>query len=301
MLYRLRALLLILITILLLPLLSVVCLTILFFNILYLFAGLTRKSIPSEAPPKSGLASIVVLNWNGKDLLAQGLPSILEAVRVDGRPHEVLVVDNGSTDGSLEFLKECFPEVRILALKENLGFAQGNNAGVRAAQNDIVVLLNNDMVVDPGFLGPLLRGFGPRHFCRFQPDLSPGCSKEERGNRQNHCRLQTGNDRLCPPRNRPPALSEKPLSGVLGRGRLVGISSGKISRSWRIPGHLLPGLCGRHGSFFPGLASRLGSAFGPRFRCLPQAPSINRAPFQPIQASIPDYTQSIHLPLEKYT
>jgi|WetSurSiteA1Bulk_404760.scaffolds.fasta_scaffold03452_2 GT2 family glycosyltransferase/glycosyltransferase involved in cell wall biosynthesis len=165
MLYRLRALLLILVTILLLPLLSVVCLTILCFNILYVFAGLTRKSIPSEAPPKSGLATIVVLNWNGRDLLAQGLPSILEAVRVDGRPHEVLVVDNGSTDGSREFLKERFPEVRILALKENLGFAQGNNAGVLAAQNDIVVLLNNDMVVDPGFLRPLLRAFGPHTFA----------------------------------------------------------------------------------------------------------------------------------------
>jgi GT2 family glycosyltransferase/glycosyltransferase involved in cell wall biosynthesis len=165
MLYRLRALLLIFITILLLPLLSVVWLTILFFNILYVLAGFTRKSIPSEASPRSGLASIVVLNWNGKDLLAQGLPSILEAVRVDGRLHEVLVVDNGSTDGSLEFLKECFPEVRILALKENLGFAKGNNAGVRAAQNDVIVLLNNDMVVDPGFLGPLLRGFGPNTFA----------------------------------------------------------------------------------------------------------------------------------------
>jgi O-antigen biosynthesis protein len=165
MLYRLRALLLNFITLLLLPLLSVVCLTILFFNILYVFAGLTRKSIHSEAPPKSRLASIVVLNWNGKDLLAQGLPSIFEAVRIDGHPHEVLVVDNGSTDGSREFLKERFPEVRVLALKENLGFAEGNNAGVRAAQNDIVILLNNDMVVDPGFLGPLVEGFGPYTFA----------------------------------------------------------------------------------------------------------------------------------------
>ncbi len=123
------------------------------------------KRLPAEYPPPFGVASIVVLNWNGKDLLAQGIPSILEAVRQDGRPHEVLVVDNGSTDGSVEYLRQSYPDVRILALPENLGFAEGNNAGVRAALNDVVVLLNNDMIVDRGFLGPLLRGFGPRTFA----------------------------------------------------------------------------------------------------------------------------------------
>ena len=107
----------------------------------------------------------MILNWDGKDLLASGLPSVIEAVRVDGRPHEIMVVDNGSTDGSVEYLKESFPQVRVLALKENLGFAEGNNAGVRAARHDTVVLLNNDMIVDPGFLGPLLRGFGPGTFA----------------------------------------------------------------------------------------------------------------------------------------
>jgi GT2 family glycosyltransferase/glycosyltransferase involved in cell wall biosynthesis len=142
-----------------------VWLTILFVNFLHCCISIARKDTPPMIPPGSGLASIVVLNWNGKDLLGQGLPSILEAVRVDGRPHEVLVVDNGSTDGSLEFLKAQYPDIRILALKENLGFAKGNNAGVRAARHDIVVLLNNDMVVDPGFLGPLLKGFAPDTFA----------------------------------------------------------------------------------------------------------------------------------------
>jgi len=89
----------------------------------------------------------------------------MEAVRADGRPHEILVVDNGSVDGSRAYLEQHFPEVRILALEKNLGFAEGNNAGVRAAQHDIVVLLNNDMVVDRGFLGPLLDGFGTRTFA----------------------------------------------------------------------------------------------------------------------------------------
>ena len=165
MLFRLRSLLLAMITILFLPVLLVLWLTLLFFNLVHILTGFTRNRVPSQDSPQPGLASIIVLNWDGKDLLAQGLPSVIEAVQVDGRPHEIMVVDNGSADGSIEYLKESFPQVRVLALKENLGFAEGNNAGVRAARHDIVVLLNNDMIVDPGFLGPLLRGFEPRTFA----------------------------------------------------------------------------------------------------------------------------------------
>jgi GT2 family glycosyltransferase/glycosyltransferase involved in cell wall biosynthesis len=165
MLFRLRALMLLCSTILLVPFLLIVWLALLFFNLIYSLTGFTRNRVPSQDQPRPGPASIVILNWNGKDLLARGLPSVVEAVRVDGASHEILVVDNGSTDGSLEYLKESFPQVRILALEKNLGFAEGNNAGVRAARNDIVVLLNNDMVVDPGFLSPLLKGFGPKTFA----------------------------------------------------------------------------------------------------------------------------------------
>jgi GT2 family glycosyltransferase/glycosyltransferase involved in cell wall biosynthesis len=165
MLFRLRFLFLIFTTILLAPFLLAVWVTLLFFNLVYVLTDFTRKPVARDDSPKSGLASIVVLNWNGKELLARGLPSIIEAVRVDGRPHEILVVDNGSRDGSVEFVRSHFPDMRVLALEENLGFAEGNNAGVRAALNDTVVLLNNDMVVDPGFLGPLLKGFGPETFA----------------------------------------------------------------------------------------------------------------------------------------
>lgn len=154
MLFRLRTLLFIFITILLLPVLLAVWLALAFLNLIYTLTGAMRQSVLGDNPPASDIASIVVLNWNGKDLLAPGIPSILEAVRTDGRPHEVLVVDNGSTDGSLQYLEQSFPQVRVLALGKNLGFAEGNNAGVKAARNEIVILLNNDMVVDPGFLPP---------------------------------------------------------------------------------------------------------------------------------------------------
>jgi GT2 family glycosyltransferase len=103
--------------------------------------------------------TILILNWNGRDLLAQGLPSVIDAVSVTRKNHEILVVDNGSTDGSVEFVKSSFPSVRVVALEKNHGFGEGNNIGVQNAAGDIVVLLNNDMVVDRNFLSPLLEAF----------------------------------------------------------------------------------------------------------------------------------------------
>ncbi len=165
MLHGFRSLGLIFIAVLLTPFLYLLGLILLLFNAVYAFTGFSGKRAPASCAPDSGRASIIILNWNGKDLLAEGIPSILKAVRADGRNHEILVVDNASTDGSVESVKKCFPEVRVLPLEENLGFAEGNNAGVRAASNDIVILLNNDMIVDPGFIRPLLKGFGPDTFA----------------------------------------------------------------------------------------------------------------------------------------
>jgi GT2 family glycosyltransferase/glycosyltransferase involved in cell wall biosynthesis len=108
--------------------------------------------------PVPAAASVVIPNWNGRDLLEKYLPSVIEALA--GNPaNEILVVDNGSTDGSAEYVAAAFPRVRVLALPTNLGFGGGSNAGIRAAANDVVVLLNSDMRVAPDFLAPLLEGF----------------------------------------------------------------------------------------------------------------------------------------------
>ena len=104
-------------------------------------------------------AAIVIVNWDGKHFLAECLPSVIEAVQYAGGNHEILVVDNGSTDGSVEFIRTNFPHVRVLSLDRNYGFGPGNNRGVQAVQTDIVVFLNNDMVVERAFLRALLGGF----------------------------------------------------------------------------------------------------------------------------------------------
>jgi GT2 family glycosyltransferase len=116
-----------------------------------------KKLAPVERPNNAS-ASVVIPNWNGRDLLEKYIPSIVEAL--SGSPdNEIIVVDNGSEDGSAEFLRERFPSVRVLALDRNLGFGGGSNEGFRAAKNDIVVLLNSDMRVERDFLRPLLKTF----------------------------------------------------------------------------------------------------------------------------------------------
>ncbi|MFH1573472.1 MAG: glycosyltransferase, partial [Acidobacteriota bacterium] len=160
-----RRLILLLLTAVIIPALALLALILLAVNLLARLAERRKPCAPADDPALSGAASIIVLNWNGRDLLERNLPSVVEAVRVDGRPHEIMVVDNGSTDGSVEFLRNAFPGVRVLPLPSNLGFGDGNNAGAQAAAHDILVLLNNDMRVDPGFLRPLLDGFGPDTFA----------------------------------------------------------------------------------------------------------------------------------------
>jgi len=131
-------------------------LSLLVTDLLFRLAGRTRQ--PANTLPNNQSASVVIPNWNGRDLLETYLPSVIQAV--DGHPdNEVIVVDNGSSDGSADFVRSRFPRVRVLALPTNLGFGGGSNAGIETAKNDIVVLLNSDMRVEPRFLPPLLSAF----------------------------------------------------------------------------------------------------------------------------------------------
>jgi len=99
--------------------------------------------------------SIVIVNWNTRDLLAQCLDSIRE---VGGDlPLEVIVVDNASTDGSVEMMEKRFPEVRRIVNEENEGFVQANNQALSQCQGRTVLLLNSDTRLLPGALEVPLR------------------------------------------------------------------------------------------------------------------------------------------------
>src|SRR5215471_18223134 len=142
-----------------------------------------RRNLSAPQAPRNTAASVVIPNWNGRDLLEKYLPSVVAALA--GNPeNEIVIVDNGSADGSADYVRAHFPRVNLVALPKNLGFGGGSNAGFRAAKNDVVVLLNSDMRVAPDFLAPLLEGFrDPSVFavsCQiFFSD--PGKTREETG------------------------------------------------------------------------------------------------------------------------
>jgi GT2 family glycosyltransferase len=97
--------------------------------------------------------TVVVPNWNGEKFLDTCLSSLQEQTFQD---FETVLVDNGSTDGSVAFVEENFPEVRVVRLPENRGFSAAVNAGIRSSTTEFVALLNNDTEQDPGWLGALV-------------------------------------------------------------------------------------------------------------------------------------------------
>lgn len=102
------------------------------------------------------LTSIVLVNWNG----AAHLPVCLNALRRQTvSDFEVILVDNHSSDNSLELLARDYPEVKVIPLQDNLGFAGGSNAGLRAARGNIVILLNNDTEADAHWLAEVVAAF----------------------------------------------------------------------------------------------------------------------------------------------
>ncbi|MBI5589572.1 MAG: glycosyltransferase family 2 protein [Deltaproteobacteria bacterium] len=97
--------------------------------------------------------TVIVVNWNGKASLIQCLDALREQ---SAREMAVIVVDNGSVDGSVAAVKALFPEVTLIALKENLGFAAANNIAIRSVRTEYVALLNNDAIAHPLWLETLI-------------------------------------------------------------------------------------------------------------------------------------------------
>ena len=103
--------------------------------------------------------SFLVLNWNGEGVISRCLDAISRALDNYEGPGEILVVDNGSSDNSVSLIERDYPRLRLIKLRENLGFSEGNNIGVRESQGDIVILVNNDAYVHPDFLIPIVPHF----------------------------------------------------------------------------------------------------------------------------------------------
>ena len=92
--------------------------------------------------------SVVILNWNGAQMLRRYLPSVVEHTALP--ECEVVVADNGSTDNSLEVLKTEFPSVKTIVLDRNYGFAEGYNRALSQIDSPYTVLLNSDVEVTEG-------------------------------------------------------------------------------------------------------------------------------------------------------
>ncbi len=102
--------------------------------------------------------AIVILNWNGRQLLERFLPSVINC----SQGAKVIVADNASSDDSVAFLRERFPQVRIIENSENYGFAGGYNLALQQVEADLFCLLNSDVEVTPGWLDPVLDLFDQR-------------------------------------------------------------------------------------------------------------------------------------------
>lgn len=97
--------------------------------------------------------AVVILNWNGKHMMERFLPSVTANTTGDA---EVIIADNGSTDDSIEFLRTHYPDLRIVQLDKNYGFAGGYNLALEQIEADYYVLLNDDVEVAPNWIAPVI-------------------------------------------------------------------------------------------------------------------------------------------------
>lgn len=115
--------------------------------------------------------SVVIPAYNGRQLLEKYLPPLLEACRKSPVPVEIIVVDDAGGDDSARFLRERYPEIRVLVNERNIGFAATMNRGIEAATGDILLALNTDMAVDDALFGKPLEWFADPAVFSVTPNL----------------------------------------------------------------------------------------------------------------------------------
>lgn len=127
-----------------------------------------KPELSQRILPESPVVSVIVPNWNGMRFVSMCLDSLAQ---LHFENFEVIVVDNGSTDGSRELIEEKYPWVRLLKLTHNMGFAIACNEGIKTSNAKYIVLLNNDIEVTPDWLTELYEGM-ERH-----PECGMGTTK----------------------------------------------------------------------------------------------------------------------------
>ncbi len=127
--------------------------------------GKQKKALQEKEPR----ISVVIVNYNVKEYLTQALHSLQRALQYI--PHEIIVVDNASVDGSVPYLRQHFPDITLIANKENVGFARANNQALQLCRGEYVVLINPDTVVQEDTFTKLLE------FFEQQPDASAATCK----------------------------------------------------------------------------------------------------------------------------
>ena len=138
------------------------------------------QETPISVPPAISGVTVVIPSRDGKDLLAALLPALVPQIG-DG---EIIVSDNGSTDGTADWLAKNWPAVQVIESARPLSFARAVNAGIERARFNRVLMLNNDMIVEPGFVDVLGAAFDrvPDLFCSTaQIFFPPGIRREETG------------------------------------------------------------------------------------------------------------------------
>ncbi len=105
---------------------------------------------------KMPLVSIIIVNYNGKSLLEECLATLM---KIDYKNYEIILVDNNSTDTSVEYVKNTYPSITIIKLNDNYGFAEPNNIGAKNTKGEFLLFLNNDTKVSPNFIGEMVKEF----------------------------------------------------------------------------------------------------------------------------------------------
>lgn len=134
--------------------------------------------------------SVVIPTWNARELLDMSLPPLVDAIYNYEPGGEIIIIDNNSTDDTRAHLRNHFPQVRIIEMPRNEGFAKAANRGIMESQHPTVILLNNDMVVEKDFISPLIEPFDE------EPEVF-GVSAQIYFMDKNKPRWETGKVHMC--------------------------------------------------------------------------------------------------------